>query len=164
MHVCIFSGGSAVEPALTLACLPLCSPLTRSPLWQMARGDVKSEQAERGGMSVVALRFVSCYLPLAATRWLHAWLVTQERLRLRCCKSNTVGRAEVTHLTLTTSDKLVKSILVNFMPGADGCALWEAVLFMRSRWQKPIISVRVSLSSTGGGLFSLLLLQCMGGL
>ena len=61
------------EPALMLECLPLHSPLARSRLWQMARGEVKSEQAERGGMSVVASRFVSCYLPFAVTRALHAW-------------------------------------------------------------------------------------------
>lgn len=44
----------------------------------MAGGDVKSEQAERGGMSVVALWFVSYYLPFAMTRERHARPPLQE--------------------------------------------------------------------------------------
>lgn len=71
VRACVVSQGG--EPALMLECLPLHSLLARSRLWQMARGEVKSEQAERGGMSVVASRFVSCYLPFAVTRALHAW-------------------------------------------------------------------------------------------
>lgn len=67
--------------------MPLHSPLARSPFWQMAREDVKSEQAERGGMSIMASWFVSCYLPSAMTRAFHALSPMQKHCGLRCKKN-----------------------------------------------------------------------------
>lgn len=72
MHACITSRGSSVQPALKLKYLLPHSPLACSPFWQMTRGDVKSEQAQRGGMSTMALWFVSCYLHFATAQALQA--------------------------------------------------------------------------------------------
>lgn len=171
------SSPGAVWCVLMLEYLPLHSPLARSPFWQMTREDVKSEQAERGGMSIVASWFVSCYLPslLQHRRFMHRPLIW-ERRRLRYKSTGGLEEGGVTDLTLTVSEKLLKCFfffckLIFFCYSVDGfvrvrthapvcvcVCLCRAARCVRSWWQMVIItvtdmSVSVSLVSTSLILF-----------
>lgn len=133
--------------------MPLHSPLARSPFWQMARGDLKSEQAERGGMSIMASWFVSCYLPSAMTRAFHALSPMQKHCGLKCKRKTQTwvgGCGDRSHLDSSWE----ATEICFFYWSLSGCtvrmcmhvrpigmSVHRAVRCASSWWQKVIITV-----------------------